>query len=192
CPQLDEEALLPLARQAHQQFQRGHGSGADVALAVYEEPIVFQDGRVQGVSLPEGLHLLFVWTGRSANSRGFIDGLEVFRQKQPETYEEAMHRLSGAAQAAAKAVHLTVKDFADAMRQYNRQLQEFSDATGLGIYTREHQALQKKVKSAGCIYKPSGAGGGDFGIACSTDPESITALKKRLDNEGAFSFRHQP
>ena len=74
------------------------------------------------------------------------------------------------------------------IRQYNQYLHDFSKDSGANFYNDPHIALQKEVESARCVYKPSGAGGGDFGIAFSNDKDSITKLAEQMIEAGRTAF----
>jgi mevalonate kinase len=48
--------------------------------------------------------------------------------------------------------------------------------------------MRKKVELAHCAYKPSGAGGGDYGIAYSTDKQELLTLADKLEREHSDTF----
>ena len=54
----------------------------------------------------------------------------------------------------------------------------------MGIYTPEHERLRGIVLEQGALYKPSGAGGGDFGIALSDSRAGSRELRKALESGG--------
>lgn len=192
CPTLDKAALLPLAQRAHRRFQQGRGSGADIALALEGQPILFEGGRVQPACLPQGLQLLCIWTGKASSTGDFLRRLAAFAKQAPKAYRQAIQPLAEAAAKAAQALSQSAQDFLRAVQQYGHSLLEFSEATGLGFYSAAHLALRKQVESAACIYKPSGAGGGDFGIAFAASPEPIAALQAQLAQAGLMNFLCRP
>lgn len=66
-------------------------------------------------------------------------------------------------------------------------LRRLDIATGLGVYTPELKALCDVATTMGIAAKPSGAGGGDCGIAVidtSTDPEAVPELSERWRTAG--------
>lgn len=190
CPGLSPETALPLARQAHLRFQGGKGSGADVALAVHDKPIQFRDGSVKAVSLPAKLHLLFMWTGEEASSTDLLGQLTRFQKAQPSAYHQAMEALSMAAKEVVQASGGSAENFIQAVQRYDDLLLAFSSASGLDFYSKPHLALRKAVKSAACVYKLSGAGGGDFGLALAASPDPLVALQETLDQAGILYFLH--
>jgi mevalonate kinase len=48
--------------------------------------------------------------------------------------------------------------------------------------------MRKKVELAHCTYKPSGAGGGDYGIAYSTNKQELLTLADKLKREHSDTF----
>jgi phosphomevalonate kinase len=60
-----------------------------------------------------------------------------------------------------------------------RQLGEYSDNA---IISDAHQKIQDIVHSAGGVYKPSGAGGGDIGIALTDSPAIQQKIKEALSH----------
>nr|MCS5571907.1 hypothetical protein [Pseudomonadales bacterium] len=71
---------------------------------------------------------------------------------------------------------------------YARYLSDFSEDSNIKFYNATHLALQKEVESARCVYKPSGAGGGDFGIAFSANKNTLIHLAERTVQEGRLAF----
>ena len=75
------EHLLAL----HRQFQGGHGSGVDVATSLIGGVISYRlleggtQPRAEPVGWPKGVHLRFVWSGRSASTSDFLGRLAQWR-----------------------------------------------------------------------------------------------------------------
>jgi phosphomevalonate kinase len=59
----------------------------------------------------------------------------------------------------------------------------------LPILSAEHDALRRLARRHGATYKPSGAGGGDLGIAFATDPGAAVATASAV---AAAGFRVVP
>lgn len=184
-PDLDTREQLVLAQACHRRFQGGVGSGADIALALAGEPIVFQvPYDIEPITLPADLKILAIWTGKAASTPDLLRAMTSWRQNHEDTYQQLMRILSLAAgtfTAAARSDE-TARCLS-AIGDYGQALRDLSDCSGLHFYDDNHVALQKKVELTGCVYKPSGAGGGDFGIACGLD-EEITLLAEQMADEG--------
>ena len=186
-PDLRVDERLSLATAAHQRFQGGRGSGADVALAVLGAPISFS--KVEGpqaVELPQDLHMLAIWTGKPASTTNFLALVDRWKMKNADRFDGHMRLLTTCAADFVAATEAT--SMVNLIRQYNQYLHDFSKESGVNFYNDPHIALQKEVESARCAYKPSGAGGGDFGIAFSTDKDSITELAEQMIEAGKKAF----
>ena len=181
------EATYRLAQASHQHFQGGLGSGADIALAVMEQPIRFATGtRPQPQSLPTDLHMLAIWTGRSASTTKLLAAMRGFRASEPAGYRAHIEGLTATASACMDAVALQdTRRILAGIEQYDRQLERLSAESRINFYNQPHLDMRKRVN---LIYKPSGAGGGDFGIACGTDKNELISLSKKLEREQIFSF----
>ena len=187
-PRLTPAELLALAERAHLAFQGGHGSGADIAVAALDSSIRFQRDRSPvHLPLPTDLYMLAIWTGVSASTRTYLEQLKRWRQAAPAACERHMARLRATAEGFFTAAETGA--MLQLIVDYNRYLNEFSQDSTLNFYNEPHIALQKEVESAHCLYKPSGAGGGDFGIAFSAEKNDIENLAEAMQKQGRIAFR---
>ena len=175
------------AQASHQHFQGGLGSGADIALAVMDQPIRFARGETpQPLSLPGDLHMLAIWTGQSASTTELVGAMRDFKNSDPTRYRQHMEGLINTATACAEAVSdQDTGQILAGIEQYDRQLFRLSSESRVNFYNQLHLDMRNRVK---LTYKPSGAGGGDFGIACSTDKNELIALAEKLEREQTCSF----
>jgi len=162
-----------IAYAAHRRFQGGLGSGADIAtcsaggLVAYSLP----GGDVQRCAWPDGLEYALLWSGVAASTGSKL--LQLGR-KQPQPSRPA---LVASAQRVAKAWFSgSVDVILGEYRDYTRALLEFSIDHELGIFDAGHAGLSAAADTAGVIYKPCGAGGGDIGIVLSSDKAAIEAF----------------
>ena len=101
-----------------------------------------------------------------------------------------MQALTAIAEAARQSVIDRNGDaLLEATTAYARALKGFSDATGLVIFSPEHEQLTKLAAQSGVCYKSCGAGGGDFGIALCLDADRLADARKRITAAG---FRCPP
>lgn len=187
---LSNEALLDLARECHSVFQGGRGSGGDIAASMMGGCIRFERGRFPSpVDLPDDLHMLMIWTGRSASTPRYVSGFEKWRARHPGAAERLVGRLGGICRGAIDDLgDRQTEAFIGKVRQFNQGLAELSDVTGLGFYSPEHVLLRDLVEAHGLVYKPSGAGGGDFGMACTVDADRQRRLEETLNNQGYLTL----
>ena len=183
------EQLLK-AVSCHLAFQNGIGSGADIALAAMDETIVFQRGKSPApVLLPRDLHMLAIWSGEPASTTGYVAAVNLWRRNNPGAYHSHISDLHN---TAAECIDALGEDDTQrvlaSIEQYDRQLQRLSSMSEVHFYNQAHLDMRKKVELDHCAYKPSGAGGGDYGIAYSTDKEELLTLADKLDREHIDTF----
>ena len=62
------------------------------------------------------------------------------------------------------------------LRDYTKALRKFDVDHRLGIFDAGHAELADAAASAGLVYKPCGAGGGDIGIVIANDVSDIATF----------------
>ncbi|MFZ0390199.1 MAG: hypothetical protein WAN36_07040 [Calditrichia bacterium] len=179
---LSPEALFPAALQAHHHAQGKIGSGIDVAASVFGGICRFQKrgpGRpqVQAVSIPAGLHFICIWSGRSASTRDLVLRVSQYKESHRENYFKIIGQMSETAELGFQ--HLQQNQwpqFLQALNEYGRLMDSLGKSSGTDIFSESHQEIAELVQSAGGVYKPSGAGGGDIGIAVTDSTETARAI----------------
>jgi phosphomevalonate kinase len=178
---LGQDAILDLATHAHRHLQDGRGSGIDIAAAIHGGVVSLQTAgprtEVQRLVWPESLHALALWSDTGASTPALLARLEQFRARDPAQYSRLMQPLQVCADAALE--DWAAADCAAILKQlriYAAHLRALDDAAGLGIWTPAHQRLETMAESAGLLYKTSGAGGGDFGLAIGASKLSTARL----------------
>ena len=169
---------MHIALTAHRALQDGRGSGLDVATACLGGLVDFHRGaepnlpRVLRRELPRDIHLGFFWSGSSTSTAG---QLERFERWAGTDRPPALAALVEAAVEVTFALP-DADDFMRQLRAYSQRLRAMDEASGIGIYGESHLALADAADSCEVIYKPSGAGGGDVGIAIARSAAAIEAL----------------
>ena len=168
---------LPALIAIHRAFQGG-GSGLDVAAAVTGGVIRFQQGRVAPVRLPPDLHLSFVFTGVGTRTAELLARFRAWRASgRPRPLEwllDAAHEVAGCVEDCT----VTAETLVAALGEYAAVLQRLDRAAGIGIYGDGHLAALALAGSCGVVYKPSGAGGGDMGLALAADGARLAAFRQ--------------
>jgi mevalonate kinase len=184
--------LLELAVAAHRRFQGGAGSGIDVAAAVQGGVVVLDAAgplAPRRLAWPAQLHWLAVWTGQGASTTAMLSRLAEFRQREPAQSARCMAGLRAAAIAALAAWERGVAgEVLTALAAYRDCLAELDAESGIGIITPAHRELAAHAAASGAVYKTSGAGGGDFGLAFATSPELIVRLANDYADRGALTL----
>ncbi|MBT8131531.1 MAG: hypothetical protein KJO35_04620 [Gammaproteobacteria bacterium] len=171
--------------ETHRAAQNGRGSGFDIAAAIEGGVINFrsQPLQAQPVSLPADLYLCGVWTGQSASTSSLLrelDAADNRSQAIDELCKEAEQAIGGLAGDAASWVA--------AVARYSTALQRFAAQTSLPVFAGGHSAVAEIAKNSDIAYKPSGAGGGDIGVAASTDKAALESFGRLLRASGVSVF----
>ncbi len=176
--------------EAHRRLQGGRGSGADVAASHHGGVIRFQRGadstiRCRSVEVPADLHMRCFWTGRSASTADFLAKAAACRMRAPEDWEAHMTRLTAVATQAANAFEkANTRAFLAACAQYAEGLQGLGETLEAPIVSGPHRRLSVLAHASGAVYKPSGAGGGDIGVAFGDDPDGLDRMARSAAEAG--------
>jgi phosphomevalonate kinase len=179
----DPAATLEDALAANAIFQDGQGSGADVAAAVYGG-IVAAEPKPAALAvarhvLPDGLQVIAGWTGEPAPTTPLVAAFATM--PSPPVLAD----LASSARAAVAAVAAGDRAaLCDAVARSGELLGRFADETGLPIMTPALRRLVETARRAGAAAKPSGAGGGDCGIALAPSPRVAAAVKAAWRDAG--------
>jgi mevalonate kinase len=187
----DDSGLFDLSCEAHRRFQGGQGSGVDVATALAGGVVrVQQHGpdatpRFKPMAWPEGLLMLPVWSGSSASTVDLIGRFEAYREEDPAGFEAGFSRLQALAVTAADAwADQSVTNILDSLADYDSALRAMDADGSIGINTETHTLLRDLSEQKAAVYKTSGAGGGDFGIAFTDSPAVIDSLAATFSERG--------
>lgn len=169
------------AQAAHLAMQNGRGSGADVASSYYGGLIEFRMSASASARLswPKELHYALLWSGRSCSTAAQLQKLVGTGSSDAgaalltsaEDVAVAWHA------GAAHMILVALRGYVDALRHYDDEYQ-------LDIFSAGHATLAKQAAASGLIYKPCGAGGGDFGMAFSDDLETLQKFIVNAEGEG--------
>jgi phosphomevalonate kinase len=187
----DQAELLAITCEAHRRLQGGAGSGTDVATALYGGVVGVEFAapgavpRVTPLAWPRGLHCLAIWTGRSASTPAMLTRLRGFQQAEPAAAAGHFARLGAAAARGLAAFRAgDVPAVLDAVGHFGAGLRMLDTAVGLGIWSAEHEQLAALAAAAGVPYKPSGAGGGDYGVALADRRALLAPLRAAVEAAG--------
>jgi phosphomevalonate kinase len=176
--------VLSIAAEAHREFQRGHGSGTDIASSFHGGVIQYRMHPGQAPmqpGWPAGLAYRLFWSGNSAATTDqLLKYLPVMAEKSASPSHRALSEMAG--KVAASWSHGNAAATFTALSDYATALRIFSDDCKLGIFAAGHGQMADLASACGIVYKPCGAGGGDVGIALSLD-------KRRLDKFTAGAAR---
>ncbi len=182
------DRIFATAFAAHRAAQDGAGSGADVAVATYGG-LVKVSGNTAGIpaveklTVPPGLHLVVFWTGHPASTIDMIAGVERFARQDPVAYQqliESLQEIAGRFVAEIREGNATAA--VAAAGRYGLRLENLGEAASVPIVTEDFKRASELAKELGGIAKPSGAGGGDVGVAMFATPEAARLFSRALPN----------
>ena len=182
-PQASPSELLDRGLEANALFQAGQGSGADVAAAVYGGLIEArrESGSlaVHARALPAGLHLLAGWTGTSAHTTPLL--VRFAAAPTPAALADLARVATSAADAVARDDAATLLDAVDRSAAL---LVRLGNELDLPLVTPALATLVRVAQRAGAAAKPSGAGGGDCGIALATSAAQAASVRAAWHEAG--------
>ncbi|WP_406415598.1 phosphomevalonate kinase [Streptomyces sp. NBC_00873] len=144
---------------------------------------------------PDGLSFEVGWTGEPASTTSLVSGLHRRTWRGTASHQRFVETTTDCVRAAAAA--LETGDRQDLLQQIRRARQELArldDEVGLGIFTAKLTALCDTAEAVGGAAKPSGAGGGDCGIAL-LDAEAsreISHVRQRWEAAGVLPLPIRP
>jgi phosphomevalonate kinase len=199
----NKELLFSVADAAHRAAQGGMGSGADVGVSAYGgfvRFVRFPGGApvVTRVLPPQALVVVPFWTRSSARTVDFIAGMYRFAAHAGAAHARHLAALRAGANRFAEA--FASGDARGVVREaagYGQAMAELGKEAGLPIVTPEMEQAEWLARTLGGAVKPSGAGGGDVGLAFFSDaeasktfvarcPEDVLVLDIRLGATGAY------
>jgi phosphomevalonate kinase len=174
-----------LADRAHAKAQGARGSGIDVATSVWGGTIRFvrrgDEATVTPVTLPKGVQLTFVYAGRSASTPALLGKLRELAERDPKAHDALIGNLSSEAQAFAGAIDQNdAEALIAAVERYRAGMARLGERLGAEIETAEHAGLARLAQRHAGAAKPSGAGGGDLGVAFTVGDEATRSLRAAL------------
>ncbi len=182
---LKRPADVQTALAVHRELQGGSGSGIDVQASFRGGFVASSDGAVRSCRWPAGVQLMPVWTGVAASTPGMLAQLAQFAAAQPQIYKQQQARLAERSAAVLQACDAdNSAALLTALAEVAVGLREFAAASGLQIWSPEHEHLAELADQAGVVYKPSGAGGGDYGVAVSADDARLSRFRQAVSAAG--------
>lgn len=177
------EDLLPAYRQA----VGAPASGADLAASLHgglrrAAPGNGSTTETTTVEWPDGLHAQPIWVGQPASTPAFASAFENWRAERPESARDWVERMDGITGRALERG--TAAAWRAAAAAWGEGLFQLQSALGLEIVTGAHSDVAALAVEHGVAYKTCGAGGGDFGIALSDDPDALQAFAGHASERG--------
>jgi len=184
------DLVFDVALAAHRAAQGGLGSGADVAAAVYGGMIHYTRpaaGPAAIRRLPPlvGVEMVVFATGTPSSTVDCLQAVAAFAKASPETHRQLLPPL---AVAVSRFEHgLFARDTPEiiaAIGEAHVGMEMLGQAAGVPIVTPVLAHAAVLASELGGAAKPSGAGGGDVGIAFLPNPEAAAEFRTRARDIG--------
>lgn len=144
---------------------------------------------------PRGLALEVGWTGCPASTATLVSGLHRRSWRGTRSMRRFVEASTNLVRAAADALERgDDEELLDQIRRSRRELARLDDEVSLGVFTPGLTALCEAAEAVGGAAKPSGAGGGDCGIAL-LDAEAsrdIAEMRERWATAGVLPLPVRP
>jgi phosphomevalonate kinase len=179
------DLIFNVASAAHREAQGGLGSSADVAASVYGGLIHYtRAGHSPAVvrRLPPlvGVEMVVFSTGMPSSTVDCLQAVRVFANANPETYRQLLPPLADA--VSRFEAGLFARDPAEifaAIASAYAGMDMLGQAAGVPIVTPLLAHASLLAAELGGAAKPTGAGGGDVGVAFLPDREAADEFRAR-------------
>ncbi|MER5933269.1 phosphomevalonate kinase [Streptomyces sp. NPDC002054] len=144
---------------------------------------------------PHGLSLEVGWTGTPASTASLVSGLNRRTWRGTASHQRFTETTTDCVRASVSALERGDREeLLRQIRRARRELARLDDEVGLGIFTPELTALCDAAEALGGAAKPSGAGGGDCGIALldAEAAQDISHLRQRWATAGVRPLLIRP
>ncbi|MFE1444195.1 phosphomevalonate kinase [Streptomyces sp. NPDC058739] len=150
---------------------------------------------VRRLRAPEGLSLQVGWTGEPASTGTMVSGLHRRTWRGSDSHHRFVRTSTDLVHACVEALQGSDREgLLHQIRRARQELARLDDEVGLGIFTPELTSLCEAAEAVGGAGKPSGAGGGDCGIAL-LDAEAsrdISEVRQRWAAAGVLPLPVRP
>lgn len=182
---LNQGELFRLADAAHRSAQNGAGSGGDVAASVHGGLIRYSPGAAAvPLRWPEELRISAVVTGEGALTTRLVGRVADYAAENPAGHRVDLDRLKHLARLAEASLARPA-DFLRLASDYFAALARLDEHAQAGIVSERHRELHALARREGGVFKTSGAGGGDVGLAFSYAGEPTERLAGAFARAGA-------
>ncbi len=190
--------LFQTALPAHRTGQNNVGSGTDVAACVFggflQYKLTPQNHQNPAEILPveplSDLLYLPIWTGKASSTSDLVNRFYAFKRKNGNGFRKLFGELSELSITGCKEfAEKNSSGFLETIRSYYKKMIEIGNCINTPVVSPEHRKIADLVYDFGAVYKPSGAGGGDLGIAIVRGADELTNLASLIRKSG-FEIVH--
>ena len=179
--------LLAQANIIHQTLQGKQGSGIDVTCCFADQGIIectkdsVNNQTWSVLNWPYGLHLKVLTTGQGASTKRLITNYKRASNLYPKEFKNSLDQFMGITQNLSHAWKSEdVDHIIGLLTAYDVQIKKLDKIGDIGIYTQVHTEVQNIASRYNVFYKPSGAGGGDIGLAFSSSLDELNDFSDEI------------
>jgi phosphomevalonate kinase len=184
------DLIFNVSLASHREAQGGLGSGADVAAAVYGGMIHYTRGGAGPATIRRlpplaGVEMVVFATGTPSSTVDCLQGVAAFAKASPETHRQLLPPIAEA--VTRFEAGLFARDAGEifaAIASAHAGMDMLGQAAGVPIVTPVLAHAAVLASEVGGAAKPSGAGGGDVGVAFLPDPEAAEEFRARARDLG--------
>jgi mevalonate kinase len=185
----DRATVFGLADRAHRTAQGGRGSGADVAAAVFGGVLAYTRTAAAAPKtrpLPASpVEVVAFAAGAPRGTPEAVRAVEALAARDPQVHALRMDDLRRAADAFVRGWEARDgRAVVDAARTAGVALASLGRDAAIDIWTAPVRAAATLAEELGGTAKPSGAGGGDVGVAFLTDRAAAETFCARAPHLG--------
>ena len=197
-PPMGPQTTIATLRALHSANQGGQGSGVDLAASLMGGVVRYQLGQPSAVhpevvgplsathvrSLPQ-LHMMPMWTGQPAVTGTFLAAFAALKKNAPQAFWPLCEEMALISRAACELWALgEVTPLLPLVTRSMTALETLGRAMQMDLVTDVHRQAAAAAQASGAFYKPSGAGGGDFGLLFAESHRALHRASRALVAQG--------
>ena len=179
--------LLTQANSIHQILQGKQGSGIDVTCCFADQGVIectkdsVKNHTWSILNWPNGLHLKVLTTGQGASTKKLVTNYKRASNLYPKEFKNALEQFMDITQNLSNAWRSEdIDQIIDLLTAYDVQIKNLDKIGDIGIYTQVHTEVQNIASRYNVFYKPSGAGGGDIGLAFGSSLDELNNFSDEI------------
>ena len=189
---VDAKSLFRIALDAHRAAQGNLGSGIDIAASAYGGILNYtmaahseKQEAPKKVSSWEALPMAVVWSGSSASTSKMVKSVAQLETDNPSLHRMLIDTLTKISIDGAQAYAEQYLDgFMYSVNAFYSALQKLGEESSTSIISAAHARLAELAFQESCVYKPSGAGGGDIGLLFAASKDKLETVSKKVEQNG--------
>ena len=181
------ENLLKQANSIHQALQGKQGSGIDVTCSFVNQGVIectkdsIKNHTWSILNWPNGLYLKILITSKDASTKKLVTNYQRVKNLYPKEFKVVLDQLLEITKSLSTAWKSEdVDSIIDLLTNFASHIKRLDKIGDIGIYTRVHNDIQNIALRHNVFYKPSGAGGGDIGLALSSSLDSLNNFSDEI------------